>query len=361
VRDFVHLGGDQVVVAEASVVKALGGRLHAVSLHPGPGVAAPERGRRLAEVLVMPVWAAGPEGVERLVLTVLTEVTGGFALFVPLLLGGLIIFGTLLGSISDREKEIYTFSALGLSPSHVGVLFFAEAGVYAIVGGVGGQLLAQLVGRVVTALSNAGRLPPVSLNFSSSNSLFAIGVVMATVLLSAAYPAVRASRSANPGLSRTFAIPRPEGDEIRLVFPFTVSAYDVTGVVSYLAEHFESHDDAGLGGFAASGVALGRTAAGHLELAADLALAPFDLGVTQRLVLTAVPSEIEGVDEVVILVRRTSGAAADWCRANAVFMKDLRRQFLLWRTLAPELIERYRQATLVALGVNAASGAGDDG
>ncbi len=357
VRDFVHLGGDQVVVAEASVVKALGGELHSISIHPGPGVAALERGRQLAEVVVMPVWAVGPEGAERLVLTVLTEVTGGLSLFVPLLLGGLIIFGTLLGSISDREKEIYTFSALGLSPSHVGVLFFAEAAVYAIVGGVGGQLLAQLVGLVVTSLANAGRIPPVSINFSSSNSLFAIGVVMVTVLVSAVYPALRASRSANPGLSRSFAIPRPEGDEIRLVFPFTVSAYDVTGVVSYLAEHFEGHDDAGLGGFAASGVVLARTEADHLELSAELALAPFDLGVTQRLRLTAVPSEIEGVDEVVILVRRTSGAVADWCRANAVFMKDLRRQFLLWRTLSPELIEQYRRATLVALGDGATVGA----
>jgi len=35
---------------------------------------------------------------------------------VPLLLGGFIVFSTMLGSIIDREKEIYTFSALGLAP-----------------------------------------------------------------------------------------------------------------------------------------------------------------------------------------------------------------------------------------------------
>ena len=32
----------------------------------------------------MPVWASSPQGVERLVFTVLTDVSTGFALFVPL-------------------------------------------------------------------------------------------------------------------------------------------------------------------------------------------------------------------------------------------------------------------------------------
>ncbi len=352
-RNFVHLSADQIAVTSASVVRHLGGQLHAITVHPGEGVAAVELGRRVAEVVVMPVWAAGAGGVERLILTVLTDVSGGFALFVPLLLGGLIIFGTLLGSISDREKEIYTFSALGLSPGHVGVLFFAEAAVYGVVGGMGGQLLSQLVGLGATWLARAGHIGPTSINYSSTNSLFAIGVVMATVLVSAIYPAVRASKSANPGLARAWKMPPADGDQLSLTFPFTVSAYDITGVVSFLAEHFRRHDDAGLGSFAASNVSVGETADGHLELCSDLALAPFDLGVTQHLRLTAVPSEIEGVDEVAIEVQRNSGAQGDWYRANRVFLRDLRRQFLLWRTLSAEMIEEYRMQTLELLGATA--------
>ncbi|MEX0654016.1 MAG: ABC transporter permease, partial [Phycisphaeraceae bacterium] len=263
---------------------------------------------------------------------------------------GLIIFGTLLGSISDREKEIYTFSALGLSPQHVGVLFFAEAAVYAVVGGMGGQLLAQIVAQVMSWMHDAGIIVMrESINYSSTNALFAIGVVMATVLISAIYPAIRASKSANPGLARAWRMPQPEGDHLSLVFPFTVSAYDITGVVSFLAEHFRRHDDAGLGSFAASNVRIGRNAAGNLELSADLALAPFDLGVTQHMKLAGKPSEIEGVDEVAIDAERLSGARGDWIRANKVFMADLRKQFLLWRTLSNELIEQYRMQTMTAL------------
>jgi hypothetical protein len=174
---------------------------------------------------------------------------------------------------------------------------------------------------------------------------------MLTVLVSAIYPAFRASHSANPGLARAWKMPNPDGDDLRLKFPFTVSAYDITGVVSFLAEHFRRHDDAGLGGFAASNVAIGKTESGNLQLSSELALAPFDLGVTERLTLTAIPSEIEGVDEVSIHVNRKSGARGDWYRANAVFMKDLRRQFLLWRTLSNEMIERYRMETLQSLGI----------
>lgn len=349
-RRFVHLGADQIAVASAERVRGLGGGLHAVTLYPDPEVDVAELGRRVAEMVVMPVWAASPGGVERLILTVLTEVSGGFALFVPLMLGGLIIFGTLLGSISDREREIYTFSALGLAPGHIGALFFAEAAVYAVVGGMGGQLLAELVGVGTARLARAGVIQPTSVNYSSTNSLFALGVVMATVLVSAVYPAYRASKSANPGLARSWKMPPADGDRLDITFPFTVSAYDITGVVSFLAEHFRRHDDAGLGDFAARDVALHKSKDGDLELGAKLALAPFDLGVTQSLRLTAVPSEIESVDEVKLEIVRNSGSVNDWYRLNRVFVKNLRRQFLLWRTLSTELVEQYRLQTLEHLG-----------
>ncbi len=350
-KDFVHLSADQVAIASSAFVQLQGGRLHAIMVYLGEGLEPLARAEEIARVVPMPLWARGAQGVERMILTTLTEVSGGLALAVPVILGGLIIFGTLLGSITDREKEIYTFSALGLAPGHVGVLFFAEAAVYAIVGGMGGQLLAQIVAQVSSYLAQIGLISPPQINYSSTNSLFAIGIVMATVIISAIYPAIRASRSANPGLARAWKMPPPQGDKLEMTFPFTVSAYDITGVVSFLAEHFERHDDAGLGSFAAQNVSIGKTPdTGNLYLAAEVALAPFDLGVTQAFTLTARPSEIAGVDEVGIAATRHSGATGDWVRANRVFLRDLRKQFLLWRTLSGEMIEHYRMNTMAKLG-----------
>lgn len=354
-RDFVRLSPDQIMVASADFVRRSGGRLHVINMYKPEDAAASGDGAidgdEIAELATISVWAQQRNGIYRLVFTSLTELSGGFAIVVPVVLGGLIIFGTMLGSIADREKEIYTFSALGLAPAHVGLLFFAEAAVYAVVGGMGGQILAQAVMAVAARLAEAGIIDQPEINFSSTNALFAMALVMATVMVSAIYPAIRASRSANPGLARTWRMPTPEGDDLKMVFPFTVSAYDITGVVSYLAEHFRAHDDAGLGVFASRDVNIGRSRdSGDLRLSAELALAPFDLGVTQSFTLTATPSEIPGVDEVAIHAHRLSGSSADWRRANKVFLHDLRKQFLLWRTLSHDMIEHYRGQTLMTLG-----------
>ena len=73
---------------------------------------------------------------------------------------------------------------------------------------------------------------------------------------------------------------------------------------------------------------------------------PYDLGVTQRFALLSQPSEIEGIDEVRILIRRVSGTIGDWRRGNRVFVDDLRKQLLIWRSLPPEVMDKYRQKTL---------------
>jgi hypothetical protein len=349
-KDFIRLNPNQFIIMSAERVRAMGGTLHLINVYPGRGVSAAAESERLAEIASMPVWTRTKEGVERKVFIKLTEISGIFALIIPVLLGGLIIFGTLLGSITDRQKEIYTFSALGLSPGHVGFLFLAESAVYAVIGGVGGQLLAQALAMAATSLANAGYIQQPNINFSSTNSLFAIGVVMLTVLVSAIYPAIRASKSANPGVQRSWKMPEPAGDTLVMKFPFTVSAYDITGVVCFLAEHFKEHDDAGIGLFASENVFISRSAEGNIQLQAHVTLAPFDLGISQDFMLMASPSEIPGIDEVMITAVRQSGTANDWKRSNRVFIHALRKQFLLWRTLSAEVIESYRMATLQILG-----------
>lgn len=354
VSSTIRLSANQVAVASNRAVQQLGGELRSVTYFAGPEEDTDSLARQLTQVLPTPVWSTGSAGSQRMTLGPVTRVSGLLPLIAPVLLGGLIIFGTLLGSISDRQREIYTFSALGLGPKHVGLLFLAEATVYAAVGGLGGQLLAQVVALGASWMSAWGWIAPVSINFASTQALFAIGVVMATVLVSAIYPAVRASRSANPGLARAWVMPSPEpaprDDELKMIFPFTVSAYDLTGVVAFLADHFRQHADAGLGAFAASDVEIDRDERGRVRLSAEVALSPFDLGVTQRLTLTGVASDIEGVDEVEVHLHRHSGTKGDWVRANRVFIKRLRRQFLLWRTLPTAVTERYRMQTLETLG-----------
>jgi hypothetical protein len=344
---FERFDRDSVAIVSNDLARRLGGRIASISIYPNRGMEVEKAGDRLAAITKLPVYVGAKGEVNRLIFTTLTEASGWKDLLIPVIVGGLIIFATMLGSVSDREREIYAFSALGLGPPHVASLFFAEAGVYSVVGGMGGYLLGQGVARGVRWATEAFDLEfQLTMNYSSMNAIVTVLVVMATVLVSTIYPAVKASRSANPGIQRKWKIPRPQGDLYDLVFPFTVSAYDITGVVSFLREHFGNFSDTALGVFATQEVHAFRTSSDMLGLRAQVALAPFDLGVSQQFALLAEASEIEGIEEIRILLHRTSGTRGDWQRANRVFIHELRKQLLIWRSLSPEIMERYRQRTL---------------
>lgn len=349
-RNWASLPVDSVAVVSAGTAEALGASLYALMLYTEDSTEAVAVTEDLCRILPFPLAATRENGVYRHVLGTVLKASGARDLFFPILLGGLVIFGTMLGSVADRQKEIYTFSALGLAPKHVATLFFAESMVYSLVGGLGGYLLAQGTLKILGVMSEHGLVRVPEMNMSSTNTIVTILIVMATVLVSAIYPAVKASRSANPGLMRMWRPPEAKGDILDLVFPFTVSEYDITGVVSFLREHFNNHTDTGLGRFMTSNVQLVKEADGNLGLDASLALAPFDLGVSQTFALRSTPSEIPGIDEVRVLLKRLSGQPKDWCRLNKVFLDDLRQQFLIWRSIPHETMEHYREQTLTALG-----------
>ncbi len=349
-RNWASLPVDSVAVVSADTARALGARLYGLMLYTRDTRSAVDIAEDLARMLPTPIAATRTNGVYRHVLGTVLAASGVKDLFFPILLGGLVIFGTMLGSVADREKEIYTFSALGLAPKHVATLFFAESMVYSLLGGMGGYLVAQATTKVLSVLADYGLVRVPEMNMSSTNTIVTILIVMLTVLVSAIYPAIKASRSANPGLLRIWRPPEPKDDVLDLVFPFTVSEYDITGVVSFLKEHFANHSDTGLGRFMTSEVNLVREDGGALGLDAFLALAPFDLGVSQSFALRSSPSEIPGIDEVRVVLGRRSGQPKDWQRLNKVFLDDLRQQFLIWRSIPHDTMELYREQTLTELG-----------
>jgi len=201
-----------------------------------------------------------------------------------------------------------------------------------------------LVSKGVAFGGEMGWFIPPEMNFSSLSSVMTSFVVMAMVMVSTIYPAIKAGRSANPGVARKWKMPAPVDDGIDFVFPFTVSAEDMGGILAFIQEHFENHGDAAIGNFATSGVAMFNQAdAQGMGLRAHISLAPFDLGVMQAFSMYSRPSEIEGIDEVVVKLKRLSGTQGAWLRGNRVFIDDLREQFLLWRSLPISTVMHYRK------------------
>ena len=269
-------------------------------------------------------------------------VSGAADVLIPLLLGGLIIFSTMLGSVIDREKEITTFSALGLAPKTIAALFFVEAGVYAVIGGFGGYLLSQVVTRVLEVLATYGLFRSPEMNYSSSTAIYTIFLVMATVMVSTIYPALQAARKATADTRRTWRPPHPEGDTCRFEFPFTISKHDIGGILCFIREHFATHADRTVGRFAVDKVRVFlEEEHGMPGLRATIWLQPFDQGISQDFTLVARPSDIEEVCGIHVELTRRSGPPTAWERAYRVFLGDMRLQFLLWRTLPDETRNLY--------------------
>lgn len=318
-------------------------QMNAIMMYAGDSVSVEAAAEEISKVFVGPVMAKGVRGANRFFFSKSLQASGFSVVIVPLLLGGLIIFNSLLGSIVERQKEIFTYSAMGLAPPDVGALFFAESSVYAILGGMGGYLVSQVAAKTVNFMGHMGWFTPPELNFSSLSSVLTIFVVMAMVIISTIYPAIKAGKSANPGVSRKWRMPVPSGDDIEFVFPFTVSAEDMGGILAFIAEHFDNHGDASIGSFASANVRLFKVdESGNLGIRANVSLAPFDLGLMQQFEMHAQASEIEGIDEVVVRISRRSGARGAWLRGNRVFVSELREQFLLWRSLPVETVAHYR-------------------
>jgi len=52
----------------------------------------------------------------------------------------------------------------------------------------------------------------------------------------------------------------------------------------------------------------------------------------------------------VVEIERMNGHASTWLRGNKAFNKDLREQFLIWRSLPAEAVEHYQAEAARVLG-----------
>lgn len=337
----IHISPAGVGIMHVDMAKRLGGTLRAIALHPRSSTldiakAADDLARELAVTL-----RVGAQSDSYLLTSVgRLSVAGLGAVLIPLILGGLIIFSTMLNSVAERGKEIFIYASLGLAPVHVAALFLVEASIYAVLGGLGGYMLAQLIASALGVAADMGYGVRPDLNYSSFTAVATILLVMATVLISALYPAMMASKAANPGTT-DFRVPDPDGDLLEIAFPFTVSRRDVRGLCAFLAKYFDSHTEAAGGCFTAAEA--GMVVDGdRCEVTAKVWLSPFDLGISQRFIMRAVPTDVKAIYSVQLSLELLSGQRAAWKRTNLAFLKDLRQQFLVWRTLAPETMDQYR-------------------
>jgi hypothetical protein len=348
-REYIHLSPDQCLFVPYDYVIDAGGDLRCVAIKIPDPKQVKQHLDNLMQRVELNIYA-GIGGRTYLCSAVAaTGFRGTKELIIPILIAAAIVLNTMLGSVYERVREIYIYSSLGLAPTHIAFLFVAEAMVYAVVGAVAGYLFGQLMAKILVSLHAMRGL---NLNYSSVSTVWTTLVIMATVLLSVLYPARRASDIAMPGIERSWSLPEPKDDTLEMILPFTMTGDQAIGVNAFLQEYLAAHADYSLGHFSTADISFRSipTERGEgYELSLMVWLAPYDLGVSERLILRTVPTEDEEVFEVQAVIVRESGDEASWLRVTRNFVNMLRKQYLLWRTFPVGLKAEYGQRGLRAL------------
>lgn len=338
--DFQHITGqggsqqpgDTIIVPFETAID-LGGAIRAVAVRPLEDIEYLPLLNRVLATVAYPVYVAeggitysySPGGV--------LNIQRKSELAIPVVIVCLIVLNVMLGAVYERSREISIYTALGLSPTHIGGLFLAESCAYAVLGGLSGYVIGQLLAKAVVYF---GLFQGLSLNYSSMAAIGPLGVVMGVVLLSTLYPARIASSSSAPTIERKWKRPTFSSDEAEVVMPFVLSRDESLALCVFLKEFLEKHEIVDVGDFVTRNIELNKEAVEHGSMfivKCEAHLAPYDLGVNQAAEIRLVPEIGGGKYQVVLYLRRLTGDVPSWQRNSYPFIGDIRRQFLLWRAV----------------------------
>jgi hypothetical protein len=363
-EQYIHMEPDRALVVPNELNLELGGTVRSMAVGPGMSTEADEALRPFRQVLQqllsrvdLALYAGysdspdAPATVHRVATRSRLSMGGIKGLVVPIMIAALIVFNTMLGAVYERMSEIRTYASVGLAPMHIAALFFAESCVFAVMGAMLGYLLGQVISQGLKLVPSL--MAGMSLNYSSVSAVWSAVLVVAVVLASTAYPARMAGKLSVPDETRKMLIPKPTTDVWEIWFPFTVSSKEALGVMSYLRDYFESNDEDAIGNFTADNIefyAVMEEGTRRICLEADVWVAPLDMGVSQRAKIAAIPDPEEGdITYLFFTITRKSGEFQTWHRMNLGFLKDLRKQLLIWRLVTPDAKKRLTQegATLI--------------
>ncbi|MBN1675581.1 MAG: hypothetical protein JXR37_31355 [Kiritimatiellae bacterium] len=340
-EELPHISPTAVVIVPAAMCSGMPDcSLRSLSISAESPAMATANALEMARRLAFPVYFGSPQGVNVVAATGLKP-RAPKSLILPLLIAGLIIFNTMLSSIAERKREIHVYTSLGLAPLHVGVLFLAEAITYGLMGAIFGYVVGQ---GAATGLSELGWLGSITLNYSGTQALATMVMVLVVVILSSLVPAFMAGKIASPSHEMSWKVPLPENDVIRDVLPFTVTTRAANGVVNFLHEYLEAHREGSIGNFSTDRLRVFKTRVQHhdvLGIEGTVWLAPYDLGVRQDIRILIRQTDEEDVCEIAIELFRGAGQVRSWWKLNRVFLGDLRKQLLGWRKVKTQRVLQY--------------------
>ncbi len=347
-----HVPASQIAIVPADTLLAAGGNLKNVAVRPESSSELRNIASLLTDRFSLVIFSGDSNGVWLYNISDTLNYSGVPNIIVPLLISILIVLNTMISSVYERKGEIAVYTSVGLAPSHVAFLFVAEALALAVISVVLGYVIAQ----VCAAFFASTQLwDGITVNYSSLAGVAAMILVILVVLISVIYPARVAAHIAIPDVNQTFTLPQPVNNSISVTLPFLMKYDEHESIGGFIHDYFIGHQDISQGIFSTGPVDIIFSCATADEIAqmiknsespqdlhclhlrANVWLAPFDFGIMQTVDIQFCPAE-EGDRYLSIkaTLHRKSGEAGIWHRINAVFLHDLRKQLLVWRSLDDE-------------------------
>ncbi|MCG6931732.1 MAG: M28 family peptidase, partial [Desulfofustis sp.] len=333
---YTHIPGSLTALVPASTLLSMGGTLRNIAVRPESATDIAAIASALVDRFSLAIFTGDENGVWLYNLTDTIAYSGVPNIIIPLLISILIVLNTMISSVYERKNEIGIYTSVGLAPSHVGFLFVAEAMALAVISVVLGYLLAQVS---AAFLSGTAFWEGITVNYSSTAGVAAMILVIGVVLISVIYPSRVAARIAIPDVNRSFELPEPVNDTIETNLPFFMKPDEHESVGGFLYNYFIGHQD----------ISHGRFSTGHVDLVssgdkdqgpvpvrlqARVWLAPFDFGIMQQadILFVSAPGQ-ENFLTIKLKIHRESGEKSQWMRINKMFIHQLRKQLLIWRSM----------------------------
>ncbi|MEM3424821.1 MAG: FtsX-like permease family protein [Thermoproteota archaeon] len=259
-------------------------------------------------------------------------------ILIPMIIAGLITMSTILGGVMERIREGYIYSSLGLAPVQVGLMFFGENIIYAIVGSMTGYL----GGISASYLTRKIGLINLPVNYTSSFVMIAVGLVIVLVLAASLYPFYKVSVTVTPSLERKWRLQtKPKGDSWDIPIPFRIKEDDrAAGMAVFLHEYLWNKRIERAGVFTVESVEVNKIESG-IAVKSRVWLAPFEQNIKQDMNIVILKSKTEQNFLISMNLTRVSGPYDSWVRFNYPFIDEVRKQMLIWNVLNPEDREKY--------------------
>ena len=150
-----------------------------------------------------------------LVKSAAVSISGMECHIVTIIIGSLLVFNVMLTSIYERRKEIFTFTVIGINPSHIKNMILLEALIVVIMGGLAGYLLGGFMLDGLKALPLIGsRLQ--GINYVRSGPIYpalSLITIIFMALVGGYLPARKAMTITTPSLALRWSLEAESLDE----------------------------------------------------------------------------------------------------------------------------------------------------